>query len=137
MGSSGAQLQAAGALLDFVWASSEYKNKIVDASALDEVVVSNTIPLKTDFKAALKRCPVHQLSLAPLLAETIKRLHLGQSISKLSTDFDPVARPTAMSPMAPAARTQLHQSVVVRPAAWSFAPISPPPPGPTGDAPLP
>ena len=122
----------------------------IDASALDEVVVSNTIPLKTDFKAALKRCPVHQLSLAPLLAETIKRLHLGQSISKLSTDFDPVARPTANSPMAPTARSsmQLHEPVVVRPEACSFAPISPPAPvprslgaslspGPTGDAPLP
>ena len=54
----------------------------IAASELKEVVVTNTVPLVDggDVRAGNK---VTQLTLAPLLAETIKRIHLKQSILSL------------------------------------------------------
>jgi len=49
----------------------------IEASALKEVVVTNTIPLKATFSR------VKVLSVAPLIAEAIKRIHLGESVSSL------------------------------------------------------
>ncbi len=53
----------------------------IDASCLEEVVVSNTIPLDTDrvgFSTKVKR-----LSVAPLLGEAIIRIHENLSVSRL------------------------------------------------------
>ena len=52
-------------------------------SALDELVVTNTIELSPEAKA----CPrIRQLSVAELLAETIRRVAYGESVSSLYVD---------------------------------------------------
>jgi hypothetical protein len=52
----------------------------IAASELREVVVTNTVPMSADDDGGGK---VTQLTLAPLLAESIKRIHLKQSILSL------------------------------------------------------
>jgi len=49
-------------------------------SELEEVVVTNTIPLKASARSNEK---IVSLSVAPILADTIKRVHLRQSVSAL------------------------------------------------------
>jgi ribose-phosphate pyrophosphokinase len=52
----------------------------IAASALDELVVTNSIPLSDE----AKNCPkIRQLSLAPMLAETIRRINNEESISAM------------------------------------------------------
>jgi ribose-phosphate pyrophosphokinase len=52
----------------------------ISSSALDEVVITNTIPLSE----AGKKCPkVRQLSVAFLFAETIRRISDGESVTSL------------------------------------------------------
>jgi ribose-phosphate pyrophosphokinase len=55
------------------------------AAALDEVVVTNTIPLSD---AALGCGKIRQLSVAPLIAETIQRIAKGESVMSLFSDQD-------------------------------------------------
>lgn len=51
----------------------------IDASPIDEVVVSNTIPF-----TRFEECPkVKVLDMAPLLAEAIERIHLEKTVSAL------------------------------------------------------
>jgi ribose-phosphate pyrophosphokinase len=52
-------------------------------SQLDEVVITNTIPL-TD--AARANPKIRQLSVAPLFAETIRRISDGESVMSLFAD---------------------------------------------------
>jgi ribose-phosphate pyrophosphokinase len=55
----------------------------LDASQIDELVVTDTIPLS----AAAKNCArIRQLSVAELLAETIRRIAFGESVSSLYVD---------------------------------------------------
>ena len=54
--------------------------KIITDSELDELVVTNTIPLS---KAAMACKKIRQLSVAELLAETIRRISQGDSVSSL------------------------------------------------------
>lgn len=55
----------------------------VQNSVLDELVVTDTIPLRPEAKA----CPrIRQLSVADLLAETIRRIAYGESVSSLYVD---------------------------------------------------
>ena len=55
----------------------------VTKSALDELVVTDTIPLT----AAAKACGrIRQLSVAELLAETVRRIAMGESVSTLYVD---------------------------------------------------
>jgi ribose-phosphate pyrophosphokinase len=49
-------------------------------SQLEEVVVTNTIPLKANARTNEK---IVSLSVAKLLSETIRRVHLRQSVSEL------------------------------------------------------
>ena len=49
----------------------------IESSDLGEVVVTNTIPLRSEFTK------VKVLSVALLMAEAIKRIHLGESVSSL------------------------------------------------------
>jgi len=49
------------------------------AAKLDELVVTDTIPLKSRFADL----PIRVLSTAPLLAEAIRRIHTNQSVSSL------------------------------------------------------
>ena len=52
-------------------------------SELDELVVSNTIPLKPD----ARRCDkIRQISIAELLAETMRRISNEESVSSLFVD---------------------------------------------------
>ena len=59
--------------------------RITQGDALDEVVVTNTIPLSQ----AAQACPkIRQLSVAPLMAETIARIASGESVLSLFADQD-------------------------------------------------
>ncbi len=52
----------------------------INASALDEVVITNTIPLSDKAKGCAK---IRQLSVAFLFAETIRRISDGESVTSL------------------------------------------------------
>jgi ribose-phosphate pyrophosphokinase len=55
----------------------------IAGSQLDELVVTDTIPLTDEAQA----CPrIRQLSVAELLAETIRRISFGESVSSLYVD---------------------------------------------------
>ena len=54
--------------------------KRLEEGALDEVVVTNTIPLSDAARACNK---IRQLSVAPLIAQVIQRIALGQSVMNL------------------------------------------------------
>jgi ribose-phosphate pyrophosphokinase len=55
----------------------------IEASELDELVVTDTIPLRDDARACRK---VRQLSVAGLLAETMRRIRDEESVSSLYID---------------------------------------------------
>jgi len=55
----------------------------IAASDLDELVVTDTIPLRDDAKAVKK---IRQLSVGTLLAETILRIYTEESVSSLFTE---------------------------------------------------
>lgn len=78
------QLKSSGARRVFAFAShglfSGPASDRISRSVLEEVVVTNTIPLTSTSKTNEK---IVQLSVAPLLAEAIKRVHLRQSVSDL------------------------------------------------------
>jgi ribose-phosphate pyrophosphokinase len=52
----------------------------IDKSPIDRVIVTNTIALRPDAKASAK---IEQVSIAPLIAEAIRRIHHGESVSSL------------------------------------------------------
>ena len=60
-------------------------DRIAKGNALDEVVVTNTIPLSQAAQACNK---IRQLSVAPLMAETIARIASGESVMSLFADQD-------------------------------------------------
>lgn len=55
----------------------------VRSSVLDELVVTDTIPLTEELRAIGK---IRQLSVAEMLAETIRRIAVGESVSSLYVD---------------------------------------------------
>ena len=55
----------------------------VNGSELDELVVTNTIPLSEEASACER---IRQLSIAELLAESIRRIHGEESIGQLFMD---------------------------------------------------
>ncbi|MBN8728867.1 MAG: ribose-phosphate diphosphokinase [Xanthomonadales bacterium] len=55
----------------------------ISKSSLDELVVTDTIPLSAGAEACAK---IRQLSVADLLAETIRRIAYGESVSSLYVD---------------------------------------------------
>jgi ribose-phosphate pyrophosphokinase len=55
----------------------------IDGSQLDELVVTDTIPLSASAKSCGK---IRQLSVAELLAETVRRIAFGESVSSLYVD---------------------------------------------------
>ena len=55
----------------------------LDKSQLDELVVTDTIPLTGAAKACGR---IRQLSVAELLAETVRRIAFGESVSSLYVD---------------------------------------------------
>ncbi len=55
----------------------------IERSLLDEMVVTDTIPLTAEARACKR---IRQLSVAELLAETIRRIAFGQSVSSLYVD---------------------------------------------------
>ena len=59
--------------------------RIAQGEALDEVVITNTIPLSEQARACQK---IRQLSVAPLIAETIQRISKGESVMSLFSDQD-------------------------------------------------
>ncbi|MBG6071980.1 MULTISPECIES: ribose-phosphate pyrophosphokinase [unclassified Polaromonas] len=59
--------------------------RITEGDALDEVVVTNTIPLNANALACKK---IRQLSVAPLIAETMQRIAKGESVMSLFSDQD-------------------------------------------------
>ncbi|BBL76587.1 ribose-phosphate diphosphokinase [Methylomagnum ishizawai] len=55
----------------------------IENSVLDELVVTDTIPLRPD----AEQCPkIRQLSVAEMLAETIRRIAVGESVSSMYVD---------------------------------------------------
>jgi ribose-phosphate pyrophosphokinase len=59
--------------------------RIAQGDALDEVVITNTIPLSDNAKNCTK---IRQLSVAPLIAETMQRISKGESVMSLFSDQD-------------------------------------------------
>ncbi len=57
----------------------------INASELDELVVTDTIPLRADAAACKK---VRQLSVGELMAETIRRISNEDSVSSLFEDLE-------------------------------------------------
>ena len=55
----------------------------IEASQLDELVVTDTIPLSEEARGCAR---IRQLSVAELLAETIRRIAFGESVSSLYVD---------------------------------------------------
>jgi ribose-phosphate pyrophosphokinase len=55
----------------------------IDVSELDELVVTDTIPLRENAKACSK---IRQLSIAEMLAETMRRISMEESVSSLYMD---------------------------------------------------
>jgi ribose-phosphate pyrophosphokinase len=55
----------------------------INRSVLDELVVTDTIPLSAEAAACGK---IRQLSIAEMLAETIRRIAMGESVSSLYVD---------------------------------------------------
>lgn len=55
----------------------------VEGSQIDELVVTNTLPLRENARNCAK---IRQLSVAELLAETIRRIAFGESVSSLYID---------------------------------------------------
>jgi ribose-phosphate pyrophosphokinase len=55
----------------------------IEKSVLDELVVTNTIPLS---KEAQQCSRIRQLSVATMLAETIRRIHMEESVSEMYID---------------------------------------------------
>ncbi|MGX2041975.1 ribose-phosphate diphosphokinase [Methylocaldum sp. MU1018] len=55
----------------------------IENSVLDELVVTDTIPLRHDARQCGK---IRQLSVAEMLAETIRRIAVGESVSSLYVD---------------------------------------------------
>jgi len=55
----------------------------IERSVLDELVVTDTIPLRPEAEALGR---VRQLSVAEMLAETIRRIAVGESVSSLYVD---------------------------------------------------
>ena len=60
-------------------------DRIAKGAALDEVVVTDTIPLSLQAQECQK---IRQLSVAPLIAETIQRIAKGESVMSLFSDQD-------------------------------------------------
>ena len=59
--------------------------RLSHGDVLDEVVVTNTIPLSAEALACKK---IRQLSVAPLIAETMQRIAKGESVMSLFSDQD-------------------------------------------------
>ncbi len=59
--------------------------RITQGDALDEVVITNTIPLSDQASQCSK---IRQLSVAPLIAETVKRIVKGESVMSLFSEQD-------------------------------------------------
>jgi len=55
----------------------------INSSELDELVVTDTIPLSQE---AVDSGKIRQLSVAEMLAETIRRIAVGESVSSLYVD---------------------------------------------------
>ncbi|SMF94077.1 ribose-phosphate pyrophosphokinase [Methylomagnum ishizawai] len=55
----------------------------IENSVLDGLVVTDTIPLRPDAEQCLK---IRQLSVAEMLAETIRRIAVGESVSSMYVD---------------------------------------------------
>jgi ribose-phosphate pyrophosphokinase len=55
----------------------------IEGSQLDQLVVTNTLPLRPEVQACAR---IRQLSVAELLAETIRRIAFGESVSSLYVD---------------------------------------------------
>jgi ribose-phosphate pyrophosphokinase len=55
----------------------------INESVLDELVVTNSIPLRPEAKRCKK---IRQLSVAEMLAETIRRMAAGESVSSMYVD---------------------------------------------------
>ena len=57
--------------------------KNIESSVLDELVVTDTIPLRPDAKASSR---IRQLTIAGMLAETMRRVSTEESVSTLFMD---------------------------------------------------
>lgn len=55
--------------------------QLINDSPLDELIVSNSVPIKPEFRAACKK--VKQLSVGRLLAEVMLSVHQGLSVEDI------------------------------------------------------
>ena len=57
--------------------------KNIEASQLDELVVTDTIPLRSEAATCSR---IRQLSVAAMLAESVRRVNEGESLSSMFVD---------------------------------------------------
>jgi ribose-phosphate pyrophosphokinase len=55
----------------------------MNETQLDELVVTDSIPLREGFDASKLPFKLTQLSVAPLIGEAIKRIHSNESVNDL------------------------------------------------------
>ncbi|SPF50913.1 phosphoribosylpyrophosphate synthase [Syntrophobacter sp. SbD1] len=58
--------------------------EMIEASPISKLLVTDTIPLSENAKASKK---IHTVSIAPMLAEAIKRVHFEESISSICNEI--------------------------------------------------
>jgi len=87
------ELKAFGARRVFAFATHGLFNnpaaERIEASALEEVVTANTIPLRDEVIQTTKK--IRQLSVGKLLAEAMLSIHTGKSVSQLFDYKNPIA----------------------------------------------
>jgi ribose-phosphate pyrophosphokinase len=59
------------------------EERLMNETQLDELVVTDSIPLREGFDASKLPFKLTQLSVAPLIAEAIKRIHNDESVNDL------------------------------------------------------
>ena len=81
------EMKRSGALRVFAFATHGLFNgpaaKRIEASHIDEVIVSNTVPLRRDITDVTHK--IRQISVGKLLEGAIRAIHSGESISQLFT----------------------------------------------------
>lgn len=70
---------------------SEAAGKVLQDASLDEILVTNTVPLPSTLSGGVA-AKLRLIDIAPLLAQAVTRMHAGESVEELRSDQLPEAR---------------------------------------------